>query len=420
MNKNYLAICFTFGFLNSLPLFANSVSVSYENLKTLLENRNAKLESHRIEIEASKIKEGSLSRSFLPKLEMHAGQEAFKKGLSPQKNQPSYGIEAKVNLFNGGQDRIESDIRALSTQKKSLQLVRVTAEELLSARKLFWEILYSQEKINLLESVNKINSQNADSALKRIRSGVATESDKMEFEIKAVNLKQELELTKLQFKTQTDELKILLNIDSSETLQLPKEIGHEHDFENDVKHSHQDHDILAKEAEMQADLGLLASQKFKRGWWPKIDAVAGFNQFNEREEDGSPESEQRQESYIGLTVSLSFSDSFESHKESEAQAKEAAAFRKLAEYQRKQAHTHVENEVAELKLFHNQIHDAEENINRAEKYYKLTQSEYARGVKNSLDMLSAAEKIFEVKNRRLEILKDFNLKQAHVLAKINK
>ncbi|OYZ13487.1 MAG: hypothetical protein B7Y39_17580, partial [Bdellovibrio sp. 28-41-41] len=85
-----------------------------------------------------------------------------------------------------------------------------------------------------------------------------------------------------------------------------------------------------------------------------------------------------------------------------------------------QAHSHIENEVAELKLLHSQVHDAEENIVRAEKYYKLTQSEYARGVKNSPDMLSASEKIFEVKNKRLEILKDFNLKQAHVLAKINR
>lgn len=419
MKPKNLIFYFTVGLLNPLPLLAETVSVNYDNIKTLLESRSTRLEAQRLDVDASKIREGSLTRSFFPKLEVQASQETFKKGTLSQKTQPSYGVEASVNLYNGGKDQIESDIRGLNTQKKSFQYMRVTSEELLTARVLLSEILYTQEKIALLDSVIKINSQNSESALKRIRSGVATESDKMEFEIKAVNLKQDLEISKTQFKTQLDELKVLLNIDSTHQIRLPTELAHEHDFEVKMTHSHADHDLLAKEAEIQADMSSLVSKSAKRTWWPKLDAVAGLHQYNEREED-SPDAEQRNESYIGLRVSLSLPDGFESNKEAEAQAKESAAYRKLAEFQRKQAHSHVENEVMELKLLHNQVHDAEENIIRAEKYYKLTQSEYARGVKNSPDMLSAAEKIFEVKNKRLEILRDFNLKQAHVLSKINK
>ncbi len=420
MKTKYLIFYFTVGFLKPLPIFAGTISVNYDNIKNLLESRSARLEAHRLEIDASKTREGSLTRSFLPKLEFQASQETFKKGAFPQKTQPSYGLEASVNLYNGGKDQIEGEIRELNTQKKSFQYMRVTSEELLAARVLLSEIMYTQEKITLLDSVIKINSQNSASALKRIRSGVATESDKMEFEIKAVNLRQDLDQAKLKFKTQLDELKVLLNIDSTNEIQLPKKLAHEHDFEDKVKHSHEDHDILVKEVELQADMGSLVSKSAKRTWWPKLDAVAGFNQFNEREEEDYPDAEQRKESYVGLRFSLNIPDGFESSKESEAQAKESAAYRKIAEFQRKQAHSHVENEVAELKLLHNQVHDAEENIIRAEKYYKLTQSEYTRGVKNSPDMLSAAEKIFEVRNKRLEILKDFNLKQAHVLSKINK
>lgn len=419
MKPKNLIFYFTVGLLNPLPLLAETVSVNYDNIKTLLESRSTRLEAQRLDVDASKIREGSLTRSFFPKLEVQASQETFKKGILSQKTQPSYGVEASVNLYNGGKDQIESDIRGLNTQKKSFQYMRVTSEELLTARVLLSEILYTQEKIALLDSVIKINSQNSESALKRIRSGVATESDKMEFEIKAVNLKQDLEISKTQFKTQLDELKVLLNIDSAHQIRLPTELAHEHDFEVKMTHSHADHDLLAKEAEIQADMSSLVSKSAKRTWWPKLDAVAGLHQYNEREED-SPDAEQRNESYIGLRVSLSLPDGFESSKEAEAQSKESAAYRKLAEFQRKQAHSHVENEVLELKLLHNQVHDAEENIVRAEKYYKLTQSEYARGVKNSPDMLSAAEKIFEVKNKRLEILRDFNLKQAHVLSKINK
>ena len=39
-------------------------------------------------------------------------------------------------------------------------------------------------------------------------------------------------------------------------------------------------------------------------------------------------------------------------------------------------------------------HNAEENIKRAERYYRLTQSEYNRGVKNSPDVLGASQRLF--------------------------
>ncbi len=336
-----------------------------------------------------------------------------------QKSQAVYGIEAKLNLFNGGRDSLESDIRSLTTQKQTSRYARITSDELLKVRSLFWEIMYSQERLELLESLIKINDQNSQSALKRIRSGVATESDKMEFEIKAVDLKQDLEMAKLKLKVQTDELRLAINVAKEATLHLPKSIVHEHDFESSLRHSPEDHEFISRENDLQSELSELSSKSQGLEWLPKIDAIAGYNQFNEREKE-FPESNQRTESYVGFRVSIGLPAALESSKEAQAQSMESVSFKRKAEYQRKLAHGHMENEVAELRLLHGQIHDAEENILRAEKYYKLTQSEYARGVKNSPDVLSASEKIFEVRIRRLEILKEFNLKRAHVLAKINK
>lgn len=420
MNSKTIIFWITLGVLQTPLAFSETIEVNFDSLRTLLENRNLKLEAHRLETEAAQTREGHFARSFFPSLDLYAGQETFKKGPLPQMTQPTYGLEAKVNLYNGGIDKLESEIRELNTQKKSVQYQRFTADELLEARVLFWQILYSQEKVGLLESVIKINSQNTESALKRIRSGVATESDKMEFEIKATDLKQDMELAQLELKTQIDELKVLLNTKPPDTLNLPKIIGHEHEFEDKIKHTHADHELQAKENDLQAELNTLTSKKQKRVWLPKVDAIAGYNQFNQRDEEDYPDKANRTESFVGLRISMSIPEGLDSIKESEAQAKEAEAQRKLAEQQRIKSHAHVETEVAELKLLHSQVHDAEENITRAEKYYKLTQQEYARGVKNSPDMLSASEKIYAVKNKRLEILKEFNLKQAHVLAKINR
>ncbi|MBL7543041.1 MAG: TolC family protein [Bdellovibrionaceae bacterium] len=417
MTLKHFILSLTFPVLAS----AEVVDIKYESLKNLLEQRQTKLEAHRLEADAMKLrKDGHLGRSFLPSFELYAGQESFKKGLGTQKSQPGYGVEANLNLYNGGKDRLSADIYDLGWQKKNLQYRRISADELLLVRKLYWEILYAKEKIALLEGQTKLNEQNSASALKRIRSGVATESDKMEFEIKAVDLKQDLEMSKLQLKIQTDELKVLLNVNEKSEVKLPDTIGHQHTFEESVKHSHEDHELISKESDVQASINEFTSQKEANLWRPKLDVVAGFHQFNQREEPEFSTDEERRESFVGLRLSLSIPEGLNSLKESQALAQEATAYRRLADFQRKQAHAHVESEIAELKLLHSQIHDAEENIQRAEKYYQLTLSEYARGVKNSPDMLSASEKIFEVKNRRLQILKDFNLKQAHVLAKIEK
>lgn len=417
MKNSTLAIYLSVSFLGSA--YAAPIDITYESLRSLLESRSPQLEAHRLESEAAKTREGYLTRSFFPTLDFFAGQESFKRGLDAQKSQPAYGFEAKLNLFNGGRDRLESEVRTLTAMKQTSKYARVTADELLNVRSLYWEILYSQERLNLLESLIKINEQNSQSALKRIRSGVATESDKMEFEIKAVDLKQELEASKLKLKVQTDELKIALNAGTETKIRFPKPIEHEHDFELALKHSPSDHEFISKETDLQSEISSLSSSSHKRQWLPKVDVIAGYNQYNEREKEFA-DTNQRTESYIGLRVSLSVPDGLESNKESEARALEAISLKKTAEHQRRLAHGHMENEIEELRLLHSQIHDAEENITRAEKYYKLTQSEYTRGVKNSPDVLSASEKIFEVRNKHLEILKEFNVKQAHILSKINK
>ena len=64
------------------------------------------------------------------------------------------------------------------------------------------------------------------------------------------------------------------------------------------------------------------------------------------------------------------------------------------------------------------VHEAGENIQRSKTYYNLTKSEYRRGVKNSSDMLSATERFIMAKVSKMQIIRDFQLAKAHVLAKL--
>lgn len=400
------------------PILAFSQEVSSENIKTLLEARNPRVSAANLSSEAAAKREGAFVRSFLPKLEAYAAQERFKKGRGSVKDQPAYGVEANINLFNGGKDWLGSRSVSLEAEKRKSGGRRVLSEELEKARTAYWELRYLQEKANLLKSALEVNQKNLDAALRRIRSGVATKSDQFEFEMKGVELRREQAETALRIANGERNLALLLGL-GEEKLSFSESLAHDHAYEQVLKHSPEDHSFLFRETEIEAEQADIAASLRGRDWWPKVDAYAAFNQYNEREEDFANKAD-RKESVVGLRFSLSFSAGAESIFESAALAKEAEAARAVSAMQRSEIKNHLDAEIASLKLLHDQVHEAEENIQRASGYYNITQSEYARGVKNSPDVLGAADKLFDMQHKRLEIIRDFQVAKGHILAKIGR
>lgn len=405
-------------FILSLPAWAK-VEVSYENLKGLLDQKNAAIASAKLRAEAAKDREGFFARSFMPKLELYGLQESFKTGSSDTIHQPGYGAEASINLFNGGRDWNEAKIRNRRSEQMQVYAQRVQIEELEKLRILFWESLYLRDKVEVLKSAIDLNNRNAKSAARRLNSGVGTESDRLEFEMEAISLKQELEEAQLNYSLQLKKILVVLNLDEHEEILLTDSLTHEHEYHDLTKHTEKDHELLYKENEIAAEITGLEAKNKSYGWIPSVDAFASYNQYNQREIDMADEKERR-ESVVGLKASLSFGTLLESNSEASALKKEARSLGLTAEQQKKELHTHVEGELEELDLLHSQIHIAESNIKLAEKYYKVTDSEYSRGVKNSPDVLGASTKLLEVKDKHLKIVRDFQIARAHILSKIGK
>lgn len=393
--------------------------ITFESLPKLLQSRSSKIAASLAETEAANLRTGSLARSFLPSLNLHSKQSSFTIGQASQKSQMAYGAEVSVNVFNSGRDAIESELREINSDRKKFEHQRVTLDELQRTRSLFWEIVYTQEKIELLQSTMKVNQENLAIAGRRILSGVTTESDRVEFEMKAVDLSRELREAQFKLSEYTSEMSMILNIPEDSKINFPNRISHEHEFEQVLQHTHQDHDYLYKVSELQSVANELAAKSSNRSWWPKLDAFAGYNQYSELEKEYANAAD-RTESVVGVRLALSFGEAWEAGRESKALLKEAQALKSIAEMQKRETEIHLKNEIASLRFLHGQVHDAEENIARAERYYKLTQSEYVRGVKNSPDVLGASEKIFEMQNKKIEIIRDFQIAKAHVLSKIGK
>ena len=65
--------------------------------------------------------------------------------------------------------------------------------------------------------------------------------------------------------------------------------------------------------------------------------------------------------------------------------------------------------LSEIKALNSRLDLEEKNIEKSEKYYKLTLDEYKRGVKNSPDMVGASERLLDARIRNLEYRRDLLL-----------
>lgn len=388
-------------------------------IKAMVESRNERVKGKQKETEAAAMREGTLARSFLPTAEIYGAHEKFKKGSHPAKSQPAYGGEVRLNLFNGGRDSLENDRRSLVAERKRHEGTQAASHEISQARETYWRVVYLRDLIELLRQARKNSAESLKSAERRIRSGVATDTDRVEFEMQDIDLKRELERAQLEQQNLVRKLTVLLGLPPETTLEFSEELAHEHDWEAALAHTEDDHAYLVKPAELMAKEAETLARSSRRSWLPKVDAFAAYHQFNQREEDADAASNRR-EKVVGLRLTMNLFDGFLSQKEASAFAAEAEAARAEANYGHQEIEAHIHGEVAELKLLHAQVHEAEENEKRAERYLRLTQSEYSRGVKNSPDMVGAMEKLVSMRQKRLEIIRDFQISKSHVLAKIGK
>lgn len=390
------------------------------DLKQLVEARNGRVRAKEKERDAAAIREATLVRSFLPSAELYSAHEKFKKGLRAEKTQPAYGGEVRVNLFNGGRDALDSERSSLVAERKRHESVITLADELGKARENYWRIIYLRDYAGLLREARKSSAESLQAAERRIRSGVATGTDRVEFEMLDIDLKRELERADLERKNLERTLAVQLGFGAEEGLEFPEELKHEHDWEMALKHTEEDHSFLVRPAELLAREAEAQSLSVRRSWLPKVDAFAAYHQYNQREEEDHDAASARRERVVGLRLTMNLFDGFLTRKESSALAAEAAAAEAEAEYVHREIEAHLHGEIAELKLLHAQVHEAEENVRRGEQYLRLTQSEYSRGVKNSPDMVGAMEKLTSMRQKRLEIVRDFQISRSHVLAKLGR
>lgn len=379
------------------------------------EINNLSIQGQNQTVESEKVRQGFLGRSFVPSLTLDLGQEQFKTGRYRQYSNPYGMLEARLNLFRGGRDQIEAQMRDLNFKTAEHNRSAVVRAELNKVRKIQFMIIYNYELVKILEEEHKQNKKIQAQAERRGKSGVATRSDVLEFTIYNSELEEGMESLKHENKILKISLLPLLNLSSADELKFEERLIHEHDDQLMAKlfevRTHPE--ILARKNEYE---GYKLRKKSTSLWWtPRFDLYGGYYLYTLRERDYTSQSA-RDDQVIGARLTFELFDGMRSINENSAGAYQAEAKNLEARYLEKKADAQYQMLKEDLLHTHEVMHYVQDRIKKSKDYLRITLDEYDRGVKNSLDALTAMQRYYRYEKQYLEKKKEYQTIKADILA----
>jgi len=387
---------------------AATISLEEGGLADRIRQNNGAVQAAERALEAIQNQSGYWRRSYYPALSAEAGGEAFRTGPYESQEQPFGGVNATLNLYRGGRDRLEDRRIESEIQRAQTAYEQTVAEQLLQARELFWTLVYQQELFRILQDALQENEGMLGSAKKRIQGGLATDTDRLEFEMNRTQLEQDRARVRMEGHRAERHLKAVLGLMEADTLQTPVAVPHEHDDAfSSIRWDPSSHrDIRVLDAQRRVTH---LQRRDSLSWWkPSLDLYGDYSLYTFREREYA-ERRDRDEIVGGAKVSMSLFDRGQSRVRTQALAREADSQLKQRDQIMRLLRSDFASLQEELHMLHDLIHSAEQGAAQGKNYLQLTRSEYARGVKNSPDVLSAFQKYLELQRRYADIRRDYQL-----------
>lgn len=390
----------------------SAVTLNFDDLETLIKSRNKKVEASILELRGVEKRLGYLKRSFIPTGEAWVGQEKFQTGPYETMNEPMYSLRANFNLYRGGRDSLEERSRVAQKKSMGVQTEQVFQGELFEVRELFWNLVYLREINKLYENTLKQNQSNLAKAVRRIDSGLATSVDRLEFEISETQLKQDMARITVSISQTQRRISALLGMEAETQFETIVAIPHDHNEEAPAPMM--DFNLFRDvRLELANKMDFEAQGKIAKRWWtPSFDFYAESVLYNFRERGFYTQRDQI-DNALGLKLTFNF-DGFQNQYDGEALIAKSMAAQKRAEQIKIEAEAAFNTAIQELELLHDLIHEGEKSVEKGAQYLSRTQDEYSRGVKNSVDVLSATLKQLEFKKRFAELRRDYSIAKAQI------
>ena len=340
---------------------------------------------------------------YFPTVGFEGGYQSSQIDSAPSSGTFGYA-RAAINLYRGGKDQAEWDVRIEEEKFQKLKLEKTKVQLEREVSKIFYELLYLQEGIAVKEEAIKANLAQTALAIKKKNSGYTSQADVLEFELREATLKSDINFLMLEEVTKERELRLLLARTDESIIRVDGHL-HRESFNSDasglLKLALQERIDLI-EAKKNISVSNLEYQSAFGDYLPKVDLEGKYGKISNSNASNN-------NSVVMLKVSIPLFSGLETVYGRQGKFSEVAKSELTATRIRQEVNVQLDSAISRLRSIEERLNLEEKNIERSTKYYKITLNEYKRGVKNSPDVAGAADRLFDARLRNLEFRRDFYL-----------
>ena len=388
------------------PDLKSETLLSFEALPELVRERNDHVKGSEKISQAAEALRPSPLQPFYPTLKAEAGVERFERELLPQRQDPFWSATAELNVFRGGKDYLESQSLSLEASAAQLLSNHAYLDELKKTRLAYADLVYAEGLKKVLTEAQALNEKNLSSASRRRSSGMATDTDQIEFEIKRQTIQQDLEATELDIHQALASLTVLLG--------LKHGTKGEFRWPDTFEKISFDLSKISKQAKTTLDFQIEELESKKKDverkiaarWWvPDVDLYGGYALHTMRDSDEFRRRD-RDEVFGGVRMSLTLFNKGESLRKQKYESLISEAQQLRLSQSKRESEAELEIALKSIEKNQRLMQGAETSAASSKRYLTQTLSEYSRGVKNSPDVSAATDKYIEAQSRHLQIQKD--------------
>ncbi len=391
---------------SSGDLKAVTKRIAYDDLSRFVMKKNENVEASKLHVKAQNERTGKLARSFLPQLSAQVGEEQFKAGSESLKQQSNWKVEASLNIYRGGRDSLEDQVRKIDLSLAQTQFAAEYQSELLGARQAFLKALALSKKIENTKEAMEKNEVNIRSARKRAGAGITTAADTAQFELHRSSLNKDLIKLDHEHHATLIQLGVYLGLNEHENIEtigdFPKLT--ENEIDKVKLNTERQLDVLSyKDAQKISEM---RAKQFGRWWLPRVDLYSSFGVPSLSDEYTRALSKDREWS-AGVRMTIDLGRGIEDKTDASSQRFESESAKSRLSHKARAVGAYDHELRHNLSVLISLIQVADDDVEKANRFLKLTQNEYARGVKNGPDLLEAFQRYFEFRENRIQYYSDY-------------
>ena len=367
--------------------------IDYDQIPKLVEsNLEVRISSESVNV--SKLKVKSLASTFVPEVSVYAQGEESK--INKVGKEPTAGVFANVNLFNGFRDVEQLKLNSLSYETSKLEFQKTYKEQVYQARKLFFEALKLKEDLAILKEHEDINKINRNLILKKVASGLSPKSEelifkKIELELREQRIREENELSLVY-----SSLRKALNLDTGEKIEISGTM-------DITKYSFDPAKKKIDLAVIESNESIALSEKKITGLWrmPKVSFYTESSFTKNVNGEFLDEGDKRQVFGLRLTIPIlseKDSDSIED------QIKKTELISAQLRQKNQILENTINNEKLELSLKHlkSMIEISNDKVSLSKNIMEKTFTEFRLGLKEALSLNEATDDYLKARKDLIE------------------